>query len=178
MSTEEKKKELLDELSRIRELLKDHTKFLHLFSDDEGKRTLAELSQATNTIQVLFELSQLKEITFPKNKALEANGARGLVMIRPVDKQYNNKTFLGFHIGDIALSSSVGISDNKIQCNFGQFNPAIYVPELNKVIYGIESWWGEIESEEDFKKITDQDIENVWYVKLWNQINKQKETEQ
>ncbi len=45
-------------------------------------------------------------------------------------------------------------------------NPAIFVPELKKIIYGCESWWGEIESPEDFKEITSDDINNVWYVQL------------
>lgn len=83
--------------------------------------------------------------------------------------EYNQ---IGFHIGDAALSSTIGISEDKIQCNFSFYNPAIYVPELNTVIYGMESWWGSIKSEEDFKKITDQDIDNTWYVKLWKHINK------
>jgi len=34
----------------------------------------------------------------------------------------------------------------------------------------MESWWDEIRSEEDFKRITDEDIQNVWYVKLMNQM--------
>lgn len=133
---------------------------------------MAQLAETTNTIRILFKLSQLKEITFPKDKSLNTSNAKGLVLIRPVDKKYNNKTFLGFHIGDAALSSTIGISEDKIQCNFSFYNPAIYVPELNTVIYGMESWWGSIKSEEDFKKITDQDIDNTWYVKLWKHINK------
>lgn len=45
-------------------------------------------------------------------------------------------------------------------------NPAIFVPELGKIIFGMESWWGRIKSEEELKDITDGDIENVWYVKM------------
>lgn len=44
-------------------------------------------------------------------------------------------------------------------------NPAIWVPDQNRIVWGMGSWWGIIEKEEDLKKITNQDIENVWYVK-------------
>jgi len=49
-------------------------------------------------------------------------------------------------------------------------NPDIFVPEIQEIIFGMESWWDEIRSEEDFKRITDEDIQNVWYVKLMNQM--------
>jgi hypothetical protein len=45
-------------------------------------------------------------------------------------------------------------------------NPAIYVPELRKIIFGCGSWWSEIESPDEIKDITDDDIENCWYVRL------------
>lgn len=166
------KEELLEEIGKIKELLKDRNKFMHLFSDDEAERTLAELYKLVGRVEILTNLSTIKDIDFPTNKALNNTTSRGLVMIRPVAAEYQNKTFLGFHIGDVALSTSVGITDDKIHCNFSSYNPAIYVPELKKVIYGIESWWGNIKSEEDFKKITNQDIDNVWYVKMWKQMNK------
>lgn len=44
-------------------------------------------------------------------------------------------------------------------------NPAIFVFDLNKIIYGCESWWGVIKSEEDLNSISDCDIDNVWYVR-------------
>ncbi len=54
-------------------------------------------------------------------------------------------------------------------------NPAIFVFDLKKVIYGYESWWGEIKSEEDFRKITDLDINNLWYVKALKELLKKEE---
>ena len=50
-------------------------------------------------------------------------------------------------------------------------NPAIYVPELGKVIYGMESWWHAIKDEKELKDITDNDIDNVWYVKALKEVN-------
>ena len=49
-------------------------------------------------------------------------------------------------------------------------NPAIYVPELGKIIFGMESWWGIIESPEELKDISDDDISNTWYVKLLQEM--------
>lgn len=89
-----------------------------------------------------------------------------LVKVRPCGEEYGNKTYLGFLIGEIALGSSITTIDDKIQLNFSSYNPAMFVPELKKVIYGAGSWWSEIESEEELKEITNDDIENVWYVKL------------
>lgn len=45
-------------------------------------------------------------------------------------------------------------------------NPAIWVPDLKRVVMGYECWWGEIKSEQDLRQITDADIENIWYVKV------------
>jgi len=50
-------------------------------------------------------------------------------------------------------------------------NPAIFVFELNKIIYGMESFWAIIETKEDLKDITKDDIDNVWYVKLLKQLS-------
>lgn len=51
-------------------------------------------------------------------------------------------------------------------------NPAIFVFDLNKIIYGCESFWGIIETETDLKQITDQDIDSIWYVKALRQLGK------
>ena len=45
-------------------------------------------------------------------------------------------------------------------------NPGIYVPELKEIIFGDSSWWHEIKSEEELREITDDDINNTWYVRL------------
>lgn len=50
-------------------------------------------------------------------------------------------------------------------------NPAIFVPELKKIIYGCESWWKTIQSVDEFSKISNEDINNTWYVKLLQSLN-------
>lgn len=74
-------------------------------------------------------------------------------------------THLGVSIGDGPLSVSVRVSpDGVAEVSPAMHNPAFWVPALGRVVYGCESWWGQIKSPDDLKDITDQDIENVWYV--------------
>lgn len=95
------------------------------------------------------------------------------VSIRPVNEKYKNKTFLGLYLGDFILENRILFDkrDNILNV-FPNRNPAIFVFDLNKVIWGYESWWGVIESEDDLKQITDVDIENIWYVKALKALTK------
>lgn len=91
----------------------------------------------------------------------------GLVKISPCGEEYGNKTYLGILLGDLPIGASISFHHDDQKLHIIPFtNPAIFVPELKKIIYGCESWWGEIESPEDFKEITSEDINNVWYVQL------------
>ena len=172
-------KELKKTLDKGLEALKDFNSFKHLFSEDDAERQLAELRRTIGEIVFHLKLSEIKEVGFPQNKALQPSIRKdktGLVKVRPCGDKYKDKTYVGFYIGDIALGSSVLIEDEKIVCNFSQYNPAIYVPDLNRVIYGCESWWQKIDSPEDLKEITDDDIQNVWYVKLLKDMNEEEKT--
>jgi len=160
------KENLLQALAEVRETLKDYNKFICLFSDDEGIKTLAELNLLIGKIQTLLKISEIKEVVHPENKALKQSNGLKIVKVRPCDKKYGNKTYIGFLIGEIALSSSVSIKNDKLLCDWAFYNPAIYVPELGATIYGMESWWSRIESKEELNQITDSDIQNVWYFKL------------
>lgn len=89
------------------------------------------------------------------------------VKIRPCGNEYDKKTYFGIYLGDLPVSNFVMY--NKGTGNLSILphrNPAIYVPELKKIIYGCESWWCEIKDEEDIKEITDDDINGQWYVRL------------
>ena len=100
------------------------------------------------------------------------------VAIRPCGEEYEGKTYLGIFIGALASSISVKYQREtmKLAPSFSQHNPAIFVFDLKRIIFGYESWWGEIKSPEDLKKITDQDINNVWYVRALDALTKQEET--
>lgn len=164
------KQELIDEIKSAQELLKDYNRFIDLLRDEEDpKGILARLNRTICRIEMLMEANELKDLAHPENNALKQRTG-SLVKIKPCGEKYGNKTYLGFYIGDIALGSYITVTEGKIQLNFGHHNPAIYVPELKEVIYGCASWWSEITSEEDLKDITDNDIENVWYVKMLRNI--------
>jgi hypothetical protein len=59
------------------------------------------------------------------------------------------------------------IKDDVLSVGQSMHNPGILVPELGKIIYGCESWWGTIDSEEELKElITKETISNCWYMQL------------
>ena len=97
------------------------------------------------------------------------------VSIRPCAKEYEGKTFLGIMIGDIGCRHTVFFDPEKkeLAVYFGS-NPAIFVPDLNKVIFGYESWWGEIEGPDDLKQITTETIQNQWYVQALKALEEEK----
>lgn len=53
-------------------------------------------------------------------------------------------------------------------------NPAMYVPELGEVIWGCGSFWSRIESEADFQDITDEEQNNVFYMRWLRGLSKRK----
>lgn len=86
--------------------------------------------------------------------------------IRPCGDEYKNKTYLGIYLGRLPVGQFTTYHpDTKNLAVVMKQNPAIYVPELKKIIYGMESWWSLIKTETDLKQITDADIADVWYVK-------------
>lgn len=87
------------------------------------------------------------------------------VSIRPCADEYEGKTYLGFFLGYIATSIQSETKTDGIALYFSCYNPAIFVPDLNKVIFGYESFWGKIDSPEALREITDETIGNIWYVK-------------
>jgi hypothetical protein len=100
------------------------------------------------------------------------------VRISPCGKEYQEKTYLGLYLGELPVGFQIthNSETKELKVSFN-INPAMFVFDLNKIIYGCESWWGFIESENDLKAITDADIENVWYVKALKMLSKGKESE-
>ncbi len=150
-----------------------------------GKK-FKEEQERTGEVKLVEDLEYPLEISGVEIRPIR-RGNRGLfpthtigcmVGVRPVDKQYEGKTFLGVYLGNLPVEIIAGYQTKlkNIVVNTLE-NPGIFVPELNKVIYGDESWWGEIESEEQLRQITDDDIQNVWYVKALHELGeKQKAT--
>ncbi|MGN0730362.1 MAG: hypothetical protein ACI4MA_00465 [Treponema sp.] len=113
-----------------------------------------------------------------KNKEVNTNGfyePGTLCKIRLCGDKYKGKTYLGIYLGDLPIEIITTFkNDTKILENSFLSNPGILVPELKKIVYGCESWWSVIESADDSKELTDEDIENTWYVKLLRSMEKGK----
>lgn len=85
---------------------------------------------------------------------------------KTVKVRVGNKTYLGLFLGDLPDATYIRHNpESGVLTVNHTTNPAMFVPELNRIVFGYESWWSVIESPEDFKEITDQDIDNVWYMK-------------
>lgn len=96
------------------------------------------------------------------------------VRVRPCDEKYQGKTFLGIFLGELPIPTYVSYNkDEQMLSISNMHNPAIFVPEINEVVFGYESWWSLINSDEDIEDITNDDISNVWYVKMLNNLDKQ-----
>lgn len=89
-----------------------------------------------------------------------------LCEVRPCGDEYGGKSYIGIYVGELPIGIMTTLSKDGVLKNCTVNNPAIFVPELRKLVYGRESWWHELKSIDDFKGISDDDIENTWYVKL------------
>lgn len=90
-----------------------------------------------------------------------------LVRISPCGKEYRGETFLGILLGELPIEANISfLKTTKTLKISPRTNPAIFIPELKKIVYGCESWWGTIDKPEDIKDITNEEIENVWYMQL------------
>jgi hypothetical protein len=89
-----------------------------------------------------------------------------LVKVRPCAEEFENKTFLGIYMGD--YGRSVGCTLNRetlvLDIDVSGHNPTIWIPSMRRVVYGFDSWWGILRSEEDLRQITNENIDGIWYV--------------
>ena len=100
-----------------------------------------------------------------------------LVCVKPVDEKYGGKTHLGIYLGQM-IAGTMAISycpELKLLSTILHYNPAIFVPEIREVIWGCESFWKVIDSEEDFEEISNEEIENLWYIKALKKLVADKE---
>ena len=103
-----------------------------------------------------------------------------LVRIRPVQEEFKEKTFLGMYIGELPIDLYYEIEKENNKLHVRTYNNcAFYVFALHCMIFGCESWWAKIEGDEDIEKaITDEDIDNVWYVKAIRELAKMQSSEE
>ena len=98
------------------------------------------------------------------------------VAVRPCGDNPDNKTYLGILLGECSMMAR-GLYNIEKQEIFvsDRLNPMIFVPDLMKVVLGVESWWDTIDKPEDLKQISDADIQNVWYVKALREMQGKKD---
>lgn len=91
------------------------------------------------------------------------------VSVRPVGDE---KTYLGVYLGDLIIETNYYYQlKQKSLKLMPHTNPAIWVPDLNKVVWGCGSWWGIISTPEQLRTITDADIQDIWYVKALKDLS-------
>lgn len=96
-----------------------------------------------------------------------------LCKVRPADSK---NTYIGIFLGNLPIDILISHSAHTKVMNVSFIeNPAIFVPTLNKIVYGYESWWRIIDPNRVSKDISDDDIENVWYMKLAKMMYEQPE---
>jgi hypothetical protein len=102
-----------------------------------------------------------------RGKRLFGGKCGDFVSVRPCAERHGKKTFLGILIGEVAVSMGVVFDkkDGTLGVQRYGHNPMIFIPDLNEVVFGYESWWGPIRNADELRQITDEDIQNVWYVK-------------
>ena len=125
------------------------------------------------TVEQIFYDKESKFI----RKPFFGNVAPGdFVAVRSCRKEHEDRTFLGIYVGDVS-DSYIGHDNtaNSIIVKSSMPNPCMWVPEIEDYIFGYESWWHKISTEDDLKDITNADIENVWYVRALSQLDKSSE---
>lgn len=121
-------------------------------------------------IQYPIEVSKINQNT--ELFCLNKNDIGKFVKIVPCAKEYGGKTYLGLYLGDLPLEITVSHNQETKVLSLGYLtNPAIFVFELKKIVFGAESWWGLIENENELRDITQSDVDNVWYVKALKAIS-------
>lgn len=118
-----------------------------IYIDDNQARIFQEVMSVFKELKWKVSLQSLnmnKDVVLKNDSVIDQRGCGTPVRISPCGAEYEGKTYDGILLGDIALSISASISNKKMTVKYSFYNPAIYVPELKKVIFGCESWWSRV----------------------------------
>lgn len=145
------------------------------WEDEKVKTVTEEICEACNKYDsryIEYPLTiQGIENTFAEDAKLHLHSCGNLVKITPCGEEYGGKTYLGILLGDLPIAATVSFRHDDQKLYVGAMtNPAIFIPELKKIVYGMESWWSKFGTPEELKDITPEDIKNIWYVKLLNDM--------
>jgi len=173
--------ELQKKLDEIRKGMKWIDSIIHIdYKTEEAKLTKKQVDFIKKLFSIFEEINwklsfnNYKELKYEHSDPIKTQKCGTPVQVRSCKKEHGDKTYFGILLGDMALSISHSIDkDNIVIAKRTFYNPAIFVPELNDILYGCSSWWRKIENENDLKKLITEDvIKNVWYVKFLNYIDK------
>lgn len=115
---------------------------------------------------------------------MESDGYKAgqFVAVRSCKEAHGDKTRLGVLVGFVPINVNVALKHPEGNSKEGilsiltrSSNPLIFIPELGESVLGAGSWWGSIKDEKQLREITDEDIQNVWYVKALKQLSDKKE---
>lgn len=83
------------------------------------------------------------------------------------DESHINDTYIGIYIGDLPLMITSSFDQKSgTLTNTAIPNAAFFVPELKRIVYGSESFHRKLDNIDNLKGISNEDIDNIWYVKL------------
>lgn len=129
----------------------------------------------------LFPMT-LNRLAYGDTGALVQKKTTGrFVSIRAVESvDPEGKTRLGVYLGE--LNSGIHVEYNPETQVLTVYrtggNPAIFVPDLARVVMGYESWWKYINTPDDLRQITDADIDSVWYVRALKVMSQDSSSEE
>ena len=122
-----------------------------------------EMYSTLNTINYPIEVNEIKLY----KDTLQIYDVGTLVKVKPCAAEYNGKTFAGILLGDLQQSSMISyIRESKTLRIIPWMNPAIWIPGVNEIIWGSNSWWSPISDVSELKDINTEDIENCWYMQI------------
>jgi len=95
------------------------------------------------------------------------------VSVRPCAGPNTGSTLLGVLIGEVAIGARSRIvpETSTLHVSLSFHNPLIFIPKTGQVVLGAESWWGEIESPEALREITNEDIDGLWYMQAMKSLS-------
>jgi len=178
------------ELQQKLDEIRSGMKMLDLIVDVDYETGIGELNE--RQVKVVYEFFRLleslnwqvkfnnyKELKYEDSEPINKRECGTPVKVSSCKKEHGDKTCFGILIGEVALSIGHSIDkEGNVTAKRQGYNPAIYIPELNDIVYGCESWWQRIKSEKELNKlITEEIIENVWYMKMLKNWTEEKEIE-
>jgi hypothetical protein len=137
---------------------------------------MAEMLAEVDVVPELKFPIEVSGIAFEETSAWEVLGRRvtagDFVAVRPCDPSVQGRTLLGIYLGRLSTHAAVRFdrASGVLGISRAGHNPAIWVPTLRRVVMGFESWWRKIESPDDLRQITDQDIAVVPYMQMLREM--------